>query len=230
MTGRLQRSFWSKAAILPCAFDTLQLAFNEEGPHHSWVVCNKSRLIIYLLFQNCSWIADHLSSVFDVLELAAGGLKVLSITRLTPKGEIFPVTHHTQEGMVLKNGNGVSMGQEMVLKRVFAAPCDEVVRPRLFPAQALPHITKFGINLETLELDMFVMSIMELKSVVESCKKLRTLRILLDAPLTKVVSGTASTRHRPFVDAFLLAHHVIRLCVLDTTTHASIEHHRRSLS
>lgn len=155
-----------------------------------------------------SWIADHLSSVFDALETAPNGLKVFSITRLTPKGDFLPVTHHTQEGMVLNNGNGATPSQATMLKRVFSNACDEVVRPRLLPDQALPRIIKFGSNLETLELDMFVVTITELKSIVESCKKLRTLRILLDAPLTKVLSMSSS-----FVSLTLL--HTLVLSITD---------------
>lgn len=137
-----------------------------------------------LLFR---WVTEHLSSVFDLLELAPNGLKTFSVIRLTPKGELIPVTCQIQEGMVLNNGNGES-GQAKGLKRFFANSCDEVIRPRLFPESALSQLVKFGHNLEILELDMFIMSIDELKSILDSCKKLRYLRILIDAPLSKVVS------------------------------------------
>jgi hypothetical protein len=35
LLGRLHRSFWGNAITLPCTFNTLRLAFSEEGPHHS---------------------------------------------------------------------------------------------------------------------------------------------------------------------------------------------------
>lgn len=135
----------------------------------------------------CSWVTEHLAYVFNVLELAPNGLKTFSIIRLTPKAELIPVTCHVQEGMVLNNGNGES-AQAKGLKRFFSNACDEVIRPRPFSESALSKIVQFGYNLEVLELDMFIMSIDELKSVLDSCKKLRYLRILIDAPLCKVVS------------------------------------------
>jgi hypothetical protein len=93
----------------------------------------------------------------------------------------------TQEGMVLRNGNGEN-DQATMIKRVFSNSCDEVVRPRPFPEGSFAKVIDFGASLERLELDMFVMSIDELRELLSSCKKLRYLRILLDAPLTKVVS------------------------------------------
>lgn len=33
--GRLNKSLWSRLTSLPLDFNTLRLAFNEEGPHHS---------------------------------------------------------------------------------------------------------------------------------------------------------------------------------------------------
>lgn len=100
---------------------------------------------------------------------------------------MIPFTSNIQDGMVLRNGNA-EFSQATMVKRFFVSDCDEVIRPRSFPDGAFPRLIEFGGCLETLELDMFIMSVEELKTLLEASKKLRYLRILLDAPLTKVVS------------------------------------------
>ncbi|UZJ54382.1 hypothetical protein CBS101457_003702 [Exobasidium rhododendri] len=187
--GRLNRMFWSKLAYLPKSLRSVRVALNEEGPHHSW-------------------ISDHLTSIFDALAMAPSGLLTFSLTRITPKGNMIPVTCKTQDGMVLCNGNGKS-GQATMLKRVFASACDEAVRPRPFPEGAITRIVEFGACLEVLELDFFAMSMEELRKVLESCKKLRSLRILLDATLTKVLAMSSA-----FVPLNLL--HTLVVSVTDT--------------
>lgn len=91
---------------------------------------------------------------------------------------------------MLSNGNGDAELTTM-LKRFFSTACDDVVRPRSFPEGALDKVIHYGGCLETLELDMYIMSVGELRSLLASCKKLRYLRFLLDAPLAKVVSEIA---------------------------------------
>lgn len=123
-----------------------------------------------------------------MLESASGGLRSFTVTRLMPKGEVLPVAWNSQEGMILNNGNG-DFEQGMMLKRVFHHACDDVVSPRDLPLGGITRIIDFGSNLRTLEVDFFTMDLDDLKKIVEGCSKLEYLRVLIDAPLPKIVSS-----------------------------------------
>lgn len=163
--GRLSKNAWSSIDSLPNSFAHFRISFAEEGPHHSWV-------------------ADHIDSMFTLLSKTVDGLKTFSITTNAPKPKYFRI-NGTEQSPTPADG----MQQ---VKCLYLNPCDPLLRPRKLPAGALERIQRQGKNLQILELDLFPLSIEEVRVILDSCRQLRTLRILLDAPLTRLLSMSST--------------------------------------
>jgi len=142
------------------------------------------------------WVSDHLDGIFELLVKASSGLESLALRRLVPAAALVPAE---EDGAAEARGAG------------FVPRVHPTMVPRPLPEKALDILKAHGgklldlevgpapccgersfLTLKPAQLDFFVLSIDDLKAVLSACPRLESLRIYLDAPLAKVVSGNAT--------------------------------------
>lgn len=162
LEGRLSKNLWYNINVLPDTLQHFKMSYSEEGPHHSWVT-------------------DHLDGIFQMFSLSQTPLKTFSITTILP--ECFYVQVPKTETSA-QNLNATTFQ----LKRSYQNACDDKIAARKLPEDALKKILMHGEELEVLELDMYELCTEDVRKLMDRCKQLRQLRILLDSPLSKLVS------------------------------------------
>lgn len=162
LEGRLSKNLWYNINMLPDTLQHFKMSYSEEGPHHSWVT-------------------DHLDGIFQLFSLSQTPLKTFSITTILP--ECFYLQVPKSEASA-QNLNSTTFQ----LRRSYQNACDDKIAPRKMPEDALEKILLHGEELEILELDMYELCTEDVRKLMDRCKQLRHLRILLNSPLTKLVS------------------------------------------
>lgn len=162
-TGRFSRACWQKLTPLPSNLRVLRLSYSEQGPHKSWLL-------------------DHLASLSHLVDASNSELEHLALTRIVAgdgKGKaLVPGSHH--------------------LARY---PIDPVLDPRALTLgeKDLDALVgggegggeggEGGREWRKLELDLFRIEQDQLKRILEGCTKLKSLKVMFDAPFRNLVSS-----------------------------------------
>ncbi|KAG0656273.1 hypothetical protein C6P46_000341 [Rhodotorula mucilaginosa] len=163
--GRFSRACWQKLTPLPSNLRVLRLSYSEQGPHKSWLL-------------------DHLASLSHLVDASNSELEHLALTRIVAgdgKGKaLVPGSHH--------------------LARY---PIDPVLDPRSLTLGEKDLDALVGVGgggnegggeggggreWRKLELDLFRIEQDQLKRILEGCTKLKSLKVMFDAPFRNLLT------------------------------------------
>ncbi|CEH14326.1 hypothetical protein CBOM_02182 [Ceraceosorus bombacis] len=172
-------------ALLPCRIleDTFEISVNEVASHHSWA-------------------SDHLDTAFSLLHQRPFGLRNFAIRRIVPSEALVAVASD--------QGLGAPMVMEASSPGSLVRSCHPMVLPRALPTGAMTSLITHGASLQKLELDFFILSIGELQALLHACHSLELLKVLVDAPMERLLSVSSAfvplTRLHTFAFTLALPH------------------------